>query len=83
MTTARNLTPPTIAKRYRVACETVVLWIRAGELPAINVARRGCRRPRYRCSEADLADFEAGRQVQPPIKPVRRKSVLAGVKQFY
>lgn len=77
-------TPPKVARRYCVAPETVLAWIRSGELHAIDVARRGCRRPRYRISEADLVEFEASRAVQPPAQPVRRRrSALAGIKQYY
>lgn len=61
----RNLTPPDVAKRYRVATAKVLRWIRLGELKAINLANRGCTRPRYSISPEALAEFERSRQVVP------------------
>jgi len=44
-----KLTPPEVARRWGVAPETVISWIRSGELKAIDVsARPGIGRPRYR-----------------------------------
>jgi len=70
----RKLTPPQIAEQYHVAPETVIGWIRAGELPAIDVSSRpGVGRPRFRIDPADLAMFDARRQVVTPAKPTRRR----------
>jgi len=84
--THRHLTPPAIADRLGVAAETVISWIRSGELPAANVARRGCRRPRYRVDPADLAAFLAARRPDAPpptAKAARRRRQQAGVIEFY
>jgi hypothetical protein len=63
-------TPPAVAKLYQVDPSTVRWWIESGQLRAINVARPGARRPRYRISLIDLAAFENSRAVAP--KPRRR-----------
>jgi excisionase family DNA binding protein len=67
----RRMTPPQLARLLAVTPETVIGWIRAGELRAIDVSSRGSRRPRYRISPEDLAAFEAGREVQAPAKVTR------------
>jgi excisionase family DNA binding protein len=80
----RHLTPPMVAARLGVAAETVIGWIRDGELRAANVARRGCRRPRYRVDPADLEAFLAARRTNapPPVRAARRKQD-GGVIAFY
>lgn len=83
-TPARFLTPPQVARLYVTAPETVIGWIRAGELRAINVARRGATRPRYRIAPADLAVFEAGRTVTAlPKSPQRRRQRDKDVIAFF
>jgi excisionase family DNA binding protein len=51
-----ELTPPQVAKRFGVKPETVIHWIRAGKLRAINVAKPG-KRPRWRIGEEMLKEF--------------------------
>jgi hypothetical protein len=65
--------------------ETVIGWIRSGELPAANVARRGATRPRFRIDPTDLAAFLAARRPDAPlaVKPTRRRKQTAGVIEFY
>jgi hypothetical protein len=53
--------------------ETVISWIRGGELAAIDVARHGACRPRFRVSADALAAFEAGRRVLEPVRIARRQ----------
>ena len=59
----RNSNPPEIARRYGVANKTVLDWIRQGELVALNLARRGSKRPRYSVTPEALERFELSRQV--------------------
>jgi transposase len=66
------LKPPAIAKRYGVSNAKVIGWIRSGELAAINLASRGCTRPRYAVSPESLEQFERARQVVPPAAVPRR-----------
>ena len=61
----RNLTPPEIARQYGLATTKVLLWIRTGELVALNLANRGCVRPRYSITPAALEAFEKSRRVVP------------------
>jgi hypothetical protein len=73
-----------IAARLGVAPETVIGWIRGGELIASNVAKRSCRRPRYRVDPADLEAFLAARRPNAPFTPkVRRRRQENGVIAFY
>ena len=63
--TPRHLTPPQVAARLGVGVAKVIEWILDGELVAINLARRGCTRPRYSISPQSLAEFELARRVTP------------------
>jgi excisionase family DNA binding protein len=84
-TATRYLTPPAIAARLGVAEETVRLWITSGELPAANVAKRSCRRPRYRVAPEDLETFLAARRPNAKLAatPTRRRKQESGVIAFY
>ncbi len=79
----RYLTPPQIADRLACKPETVIGWIRTGELAAINLARPGCIKPRYRVSPQALADFELRRSVVPRAQPssARRRHSTA-IKRY-
>lgn len=61
----RNLTPPEVARRFGVATTKVLRWIRTGELVAMNLANRGCVRPRYSIAPEAIEAFERSRQVIP------------------
>jgi excisionase family DNA binding protein len=69
----RKLTPPEVARLWGISLDSIMTWIRNGELRAINVAKRLGGRPRYRIDVKDLADFENRRAVQPP-PPIQRRS---------
>jgi hypothetical protein len=62
-------TPKEIATRFSVKPEAVTAWIAAGELVAINVARPGATRPRWRISEEAIEDFERRRSSRPQQNP--------------
>jgi hypothetical protein len=81
----RNLTPPEIARRYGVANNKVLEWIHTGELAALNLARRGCDRPRYSITPESLAAFERARAVAPQADPTPklRRRAAGGVKEFF
>jgi excisionase family DNA binding protein len=55
---------PEVAGRLRLSRRTVLGYIRAGALEAINVGQ-GSRLPAYRVSEAALDRFLADRAVKP------------------
>lgn len=78
----RYLTPPQIADRFRCKPETVIGWIRSGELAAINLARRGCIKPRFQISPQALADFELRRSVVPRQLSTEPRHRFPKVKQF-
>ncbi len=80
---ATFLTPPEVAKRLRVSPETVIGWIKADELKAINAGRRGCVRPRYRILESDLEDFIRRRYIGSSVKPQRVSHKNPEVIEFW
>lgn len=58
------LTVDEVAERYRVSRETVVSWIKGGQLAAIDVAPCGSKRRQYRIAPDSLAALEAVRSVR-------------------
>lgn len=74
-------TPPEVGRRFRVKASKVIGWIRRGELAAIDLAEPGSKRPRYRISEASIAEFERRRSAAPLPRPIRRRRP-AGIKSF-
>jgi hypothetical protein len=78
-------TPRALADRYGTTTQTILNWIRRGELKAINIGRTpNGRKPRWRISEAAVAEFEAGR-TQRVAAPVRRRKRGSGsaIVEFY
>jgi len=80
---SRKLTVPEVARRYRVAPETVLAWVKSGQLAAINVARPGSRRPRFRVDQTDLVAFDARRAVVPIVKPTGRRRQDPSIIEFF
>ena len=56
-----NYTPPNLAKLLGVSRNTVLNWIRRGELKAFNTAKAG-KPPRWRLRADDARDFAEKRQ---------------------
>lgn len=81
--TSAYVSPPALARRLGVKPESVIGWIRSGELPAINVGRRGASRPRYRISAEAVSTFEAGRAAVPVRKATRRPRAPDEVGNYY
>ncbi len=80
----RKLTPPEVARRFGVGADKVLIWIRNGELRAVNVATLASGRPRYAIDPADLAAFEQRRAVQAkPAAAPRRRKAPAGVIEYF
>ena len=73
-----------IQRRYNVTVQTVLGWIHAGELRAVNVGRRpSAKKPRWRITEKALEAFELSRMPTPtPIRTPRRKRPVE-VVEFY
>ncbi len=61
----QKVTPPELAAIWGVGPAKVLRLIRSGELRAINLATRGCKRPRYAVDLEDVAAFERARAVVP------------------
>lgn len=60
------------AKIRNVATATIIGLIEDGELEAVNVARRGSVRRRWRISEAMLSAFDERRANKPASKQVAK-----------
>ncbi len=69
-----RLTPPQVAERYGASPDTVRGWIERGELRAVNIARPGSKRARYRIEPDALDEFDRKKvpNVAPPT-PKRRR----------
>jgi transposase len=79
------LKPPAIAKLLDVSCDSVLTWIRNGELIASDMTATRGQRPRWRIAKSDLEAFLARRAATP--QPKRRRSprrrATTEVIQFY
>lgn len=71
--TLESFTPPKLARLWQVKPVTVLEWIRAGELVAFDVAKKGSMRPRYRITKAEAEAFQQRRAAVNP----RRKAPAA------
>ena len=68
-----TLTPPEVARRWRVKPERVIAWIRSGELRAFDVSSRpSVGKPRYRIPEDAIIEFE-NRRSAAQVKTTRRR----------
>ena len=68
-----TLTPPELAKRWRVKAERVIVWIKSGELRAFDVSSRpGVGKPRYRIPQDAIIEFE-NRRSAAQVKTTRRR----------
>jgi excisionase family DNA binding protein len=77
VTQTERLTPPQAAKRLGISPDTVLGFIRRGELKASNVSK--AQRPRYRITPEALAEFEARRTTERPQVQRRRKPSTSGL----
>ena len=62
------------AKIKNVVTATIIGLIDDGDLEAVNVARRGAKRRRWRISEAMLAAFDERRANKPAAAPEAKSS---------
>jgi hypothetical protein len=77
-----GLTVRDVARRLRVGEDKVRLFIKRGELAAVNTAASLCGRPRWVISPDALKAFERRRAAGPPPKTPRRRKQNAMV-DFY
>ena len=73
-TSPKWVTPPQFARQLGVSAEKVLLWIRNGELRAVNVADRLAGRPRWRLSPESIEEFLRRRQSTVPTPPRIRRT---------
>jgi excisionase family DNA binding protein len=73
------------AEHFGVSQHTVLAWIRAGDLAAINVGRTFGGKPRWRITEQSIAAFELLRSASTAPQPERtpRRKSRAKVVEFY
>lgn len=77
-TAPENLTPPELARRWRVGVHRVLAWIQRGELPAWNAATNQLTgRPRYRVRRQDAETFELRRMIVPMPRAAREAATPA------
>jgi len=73
-----------VCERYGVSEHTVLSWIRAGELRAVNVGRRAlAKKPRWRITQEALEEFEQARTPAPLPPRGHPRKVPADVIKFY
>ena len=78
------LTVKDVAERYAVGLHTVLTWIHAGDLRAMNLGRTmNGGKPRWRIKESDLEAFELLRMASPPAPKIRARRRQPEVIQFY
>lgn len=84
---ARTFTANEVADLFGVNFNTVVAWLKAGELIGFSASKSATSgKPRYRITAEDLERFKLSRSVaQPPSAPAarRRRSAASGVTQFF
>lgn len=74
------------AKLRNVATATILGHIDDGTLEAVNVARRGSKRRRFRISEAMLSAFDEARAHKPATAPdtkSSRRTITRPTKDFF
>ncbi len=79
-----TLTVRDVQDRYGVTAATVLTWIRAGELQAVNVSRSAkSKKPRWRITAMAIDAFEATRMPNSPRPRARRRTQPTDVIAFY
>jgi hypothetical protein len=82
--TKPSLTVRDLSAHYGVCANTILSWIRDGELCAINVVRKpGGKKPRWRITAEALAAFEASRMTSAPVPAVQGRKRAPDVIEFY
>ncbi len=75
-----TLTPPEIAGQLSVSNDTVLAWIRNGELKASNIAARTSTRPKWIVRKAELDTFLKNRQ--PETNGKRSTKIESSFKRY-
>jgi len=75
-----------VAKDRGLATATVIGLIDDGLLEAVNVARKGSKRRRFKTNDAMLRDFDerrASKPTPPPDSKSSRRTIQRPVKDFF
>ena len=75
---AVDLSPQDYATMKGISVLKPLLWIKTGELEAVNVATKAGGLPRWRISPAAIEAFEAARAAVPQAPVTRRPRRKAG-----
>ena len=79
-----GFTPNELARLLRVSPDKVRLWIKRGELSAIDTAPSHSRKPRFIVLPVHLEEFQQRRRVKTAApKPARRRRQPVGEIDFY
>ena len=79
----RSYTVEQVAEIEAVHAETVLGWIRGGELTAHSAsASRTSRKPRWRITDADLDAFRLTRQNGHSVPTPRRRRSVGAIKVY-
>lgn len=86
-TITRHYTVADVSVMVKVKPETVLGWIKAGELVASDLgSKKRNKKPRWRILESDWLAFWASRStaatITPPA-PRHRRAAMVGVKDYY
>lgn len=68
-----DMTPREVAAELKIGIDKVHALIKAGELPATNVALKRTGRPQWRVTRLDLMEFRAARAAATPPAPKPRR----------
>ena len=80
----QTVTPPELAKLWRVKPERVLVWIKSGELRAFDVSSRpGVGKPRYRIPQDAIIEFENRRSAAQVKTTRRRRKRPADVIEYF
>jgi hypothetical protein len=68
-----TISPSELAERYGCKVDRIHVFIKSGELPAVNVASSLSTRPRWRIPVEAVRQFEERRSAKPAVTPTRRR----------
>ena len=78
------LTPPVLAKMWRVKSDRILNWIKSGQLRAFDVSSNpGIGRPRYRIPPDAITEFENRRSGVQSKQTKMRKRTNSEIIQFF
>jgi len=79
-----NLSPPDLARLWRVNVAKIYALIASGEIAAINLAVNPNGKPRLRIKLTEVERFEQSRSTKPPEPaPRRRRRKATPVKDYF